>query len=225
MDRGYSQYCPVAKGAEVFAERWIPLILRNLYLGCHSFGEIHRGVPRMSRSLLSQRLAALERDGIVQRSQSPSGRGWHWYLTPAGQELNDVGIALGTWAARWMTLAPRDYDPGIVLWAWCRLLDPERLPPRRVVVRFDLRDRPKERFWLVVDRPDAELCVTPPGFDEDLIVVTDSRTLTQVHTGRLPLGEAIRAGTWQAQGPPELARALMTWGGLSPFAGVAPACE
>jgi hypothetical protein len=75
----------------------------------------------------------------------------------------------------------------------------------------------------VVDRPDAELCVTPPGFDEDLIVLTDSRTLTHVHTGRLPLGEAIRAGTWQVQGPPELARALITWGGLSPFAGVAPA--
>jgi len=112
-----------------------------------------------------------------------------------------------------------------VLWAWCRLLDPERLPTRRVVVRFDLRDRPKERFWLVVERPDAELCVTPPGFDEDLVVVTDSRTLTQVHTGRLPLGQAIRAGTWETQDPPELARALMTWGGLSPFADVVPACE
>ena len=87
-----------------------------------------------------------------------------------------------------------------------------------------LRDRPKERFWLLLDRPDAEACVTHPGFDEDLIVVTDSWTLTQVHMGRLPITHAIQDGTWEAQGPPELARALMTWGGLSPYADVAPAC-
>lgn len=223
MERGYGQYCPVAKGAEVFAERWTPLIIRNLHLGCRSFGEIHRGVPRMSRSLLSQRLAALERDGIVARLPNPAGRGWNWKLTESGEELNEVCHALGTWAARWMALAPRDFDPGIVLWAWCRLVDPERMPERRVVVRFDLCDLPKERFWLVLDRPDAEVCVTHPGFDEDLVVRTDSRTLTQVHTGRLRLGEAVRAGAWDVQGPPELARDLMTWGGLSPFAGVAPA--
>jgi DNA-binding HxlR family transcriptional regulator len=225
MTRGYGRYCPVAKGAEVFAERWTPLIIRNLHLGCRSFGEIHQGIPRMSRTLLSQRLAALERDGIVRRRRSPGGRGWHWHLTPAGQELNDVCLALGTWASRWMALAPRDDDPGIVLWAWCRLIDPERLPERRVVVRFDLRDLPRQRFWLLLHRPDAELCVTHPGLDEDLVVVTDSRTLTLVHMGRLPLGEAVGAGAWQAQGRPELARALMTWGGVSPFAEVAPALD
>jgi hypothetical protein len=93
-----------------------------------------------------------------------------------------------------MELAPRDYDPAIVLWAWCRLLDTDTMPARRVVIRFDLRDRPKERFWLLLDRPEAEVCVTNPGLDEDLIVVTDSRTLTMVHMGRLPLGEAIRGG-------------------------------
>ena len=224
MERGYGQYCPVAKGAEVFAARWIPLIIRNLHLGCRSFGEIHQGVPRMSRSLLSQRLAALERDGIVERRPSPSGRGWHWHLTACGEELNQVCMALGTWAARWMELAPRDHDPGMVLWAWCRLIQPQRLPKRRVVVRFDLRDLPGQRFWLLVERPGAEVCVTHPGFDEDLVIVTDSRTLTWVHTGRLPLGQAIESGAWEAHGPPGLVRAMMTWGGLSPFAGVAPAC-
>jgi DNA-binding HxlR family transcriptional regulator len=197
--KGYGQFCPVAKGAEVFAERWTPLIIRNLHLGCRSFGAIHQGIPRMSRTLLSQRLAALERDGIVRRRRSPGGRGWHWHLTP-GRELNDVCLALGTWASRWMALGPRDDDPGIVLWAWRRLIDPERLPERRVVVRFDLRDRPRQRFWLLLHRPDTELWVTHPGLDEDLVVVTDSRTLALVHMGRLPPGEAVGAGAWQAQG-------------------------
>ena len=58
--RTYGQYCPIARGAEIFAERWTPLIVRNLYLGCGSFGEILEGAPGLSRTLLSQRLKQLE---------------------------------------------------------------------------------------------------------------------------------------------------------------------
>ena len=43
--KGYGQYCPVAKAAEVFAERWTPLILRELLLGSSHFSDLHRGVP------------------------------------------------------------------------------------------------------------------------------------------------------------------------------------
>src|SRR3970282_1642200 len=52
--RTYGQYCPIARGAEIFAERWTPLIVRNLYLGCGSFSEILEGAPGLSRTLLSQ---------------------------------------------------------------------------------------------------------------------------------------------------------------------------
>jgi DNA-binding HxlR family transcriptional regulator len=45
---GYGQYCPLAKGAEVFAERWTPLILRELLRGSTTFNDLHRGGPRMS---------------------------------------------------------------------------------------------------------------------------------------------------------------------------------
>ncbi len=223
MTREYGQYCPIAKGAEVFAERWTPLIVRNLALGCHSFSEIHGGVPRMSRSLLSRRLQSLERDGILERRPGRNGRGWRYHLTPAGEELNEVCLGLGTWAARWLEVTPHDYDPAVVLWGWHKFIVVERLPEQRVVVRFDLRDLPKERYWLLLQRPDVEICIKHPGLDEDLIVRTDSRTLTLVHTGRLALADAVRQGDWQMHGPPELARAFPTWGGLSRFAGVAPA--
>ncbi len=222
MSRGYGQYCPIAKGAEVFAERWTPLIVRNLYLGCHSFNQIHAGVPRMSRTLLASRLAFLERNGVVERRPSPTGRGWRYHLTPAGHELTEVCLALGTWAARWLEVTPRDHDPYVVLWAWHKAIEIDRLPDRRVVVRFDLRDRPTDRFWLLLDRPEVELCIKHPGFDEDLIATTDSATLTAVHLGRLPLAEAMARGAWELQGPPELVRAFPSWGGLSRFAGVRP---
>jgi hypothetical protein len=54
--RTYGQYCPIARGAEIFAERWTPVIIRNLWLGCDSFSEILEGAPGLSRTLLAQRL-------------------------------------------------------------------------------------------------------------------------------------------------------------------------
>ena len=47
--RGYGQFCPVALGAEVFAERWTPLILRELLAGSHRFSELQRGLPGITR--------------------------------------------------------------------------------------------------------------------------------------------------------------------------------
>ncbi|HJY86760.1 MAG TPA: helix-turn-helix domain-containing protein, partial [Candidatus Acidoferrales bacterium] len=85
--RTYGQYCPIARGAEIFAERWTPLIVRNLYLGCGNFSEILEGAPGLSRTLLSQRLKQLERLGVVESAAKPDGRGHHYKLTSAGHNL------------------------------------------------------------------------------------------------------------------------------------------
>lgn len=220
MGRGYGEYCPIAKASEVLGERWTPLILRNIHLRCHTFTEIHRGCPRMSSTLLTQRLRSLERDGVIERVPAPSGRGSLYYLTPAGQELIDVIIQMGAWGARWLDLGPRDYEPDIVLWGWARFIDTDKLPSTRVVVRFDLTDRPRERFWMLVDRPESEVCVKHPGLDEDLVVTTDCVTLTDVHRGRIGFGAAIASGKIRIDGSPALARAFPSWGGLSYYAGV-----
>jgi DNA-binding HxlR family transcriptional regulator len=52
----YGQFCPVALAAEIVAERWTPLILRELLNSSHRFNDLHRGLPRISRALLAQRL-------------------------------------------------------------------------------------------------------------------------------------------------------------------------
>ena len=223
MSRGYEQYCPIAKGSEILAERWTPLIVRNLSLGCHSFSELQQGCPRMSSTLLAQRLRSLERDGVVERVPHPRGRGSRYYLTPAGHELVEVVKSLGAWGARWLELGPRDYDPSAVLWAWTRLIDVDRLPPHRVVVRFDLSDQGGRRYWMLLERPSVEVCLRDPGLDEDLVVTTDSRTLTEYHRGRLPWAAALRSGRLTVDGRRDLARALPTWGGRSSFASVRPA--
>jgi HxlR-like helix-turn-helix/SCP-2 sterol transfer family len=178
----------------------------------------------MSTTLLAQRLRALERAKVVERVTAPTGHGSRYYLTPSGQELAEVVLHMGTWGARWLDLVPADYDAGVVLWAWAKFVDADRLPPRRVVVRFDISDD-KHRYWMLMQRPESEVCVRDPGLDEDLVVTTDSVTLTDVHRGRLGFGQAARSGRLTVSGPLDLARAFPTWGGLSRYAGVKPATE
>ena len=150
--RTYGQYCPIARGAEIFAERWTPLIIRNLYLGCGSFNEILEGAPGLSRTLLSQRLKQLERLGVVESGPKPDGRGHHYELTSAGHDLFTVCRSLGEWGARWLEIAPENLDPFVALWSMCNALRRDRLPDRRVVIRFDFlarRSASRERW----DRP------------------------------------------------------------------------
>jgi len=122
-----------------------------------------------------------------------------------------------------LELAPEDYDPFVVLWAWKMHVELDRLPQPRIVIAFDLRDRPKQKFWLLLQAPEPELCIKHPGYDEDLVITTDSRTLTLVHLGRLRLADAEREGAWQIDGSPALVRGMPMWGGLySRFATIRP---
>ncbi|HVD22281.1 MAG TPA: helix-turn-helix domain-containing protein, partial [Lapillicoccus sp.] len=104
--RTYGQYCPIARGAEIFAERWTPLIIRNVQLGCETFGEILEGAPGLSRTLLTQRLKQLERLGIVESTPKAHGRGHRYQLTSSGHDLFKVCETLGEWGARWLEIAP-----------------------------------------------------------------------------------------------------------------------
>lgn len=215
VQHGYGQYCPIAKAAEILAERWTPLIIRNLMLDCHRFGEILQGCPHMSTSLLTQRLRSLERDGVISSVAATRGRGRRYFLTPAGQDLADVVLHLGSWGARWLEITPRDHDPFVALWSWARQVDVAALPPHRVVIRFEFTDRPRDRFWLLLARPRSEVCITPPGPDEHLVARTDVATLVDVQRGHLPLAEALAHGVLALDGDPVLRRALPGWGGIT----------
>jgi len=222
--RTYGQYCPIARGAEIFAERWTPLIIRNLYLGCGSFSRILEGAPGLSRSLLSQRLEQLERLGVVESAPKSGGRGRQYQLTAAGHDLFKVCQSLGEWGARWLELAPENLDPFVALWSMCNALRRDRLPDRRVVIRFDFIGRPRrERYWLLIELGDTELCKTSPGLDEDLFITAEAEAFVRWHAGRLNWAQATREGLIQLDGAPSLVRAFPTWNARSMFAHVRPA--
>jgi DNA-binding HxlR family transcriptional regulator len=222
--RTYGQYCPIARGAEIFAERWTPLIIRNLHLGCASFGKILEGAPGLSRTLLSERLKQLERLGVVRSARKPGGRGSRYELTSAGRDLFSVCQSLGEWGARWLEIAPENLDPFVALWSMCNALRRDRLPDRRVVIRFDFTGRPRrERYWLLIELGDTEICKTYRGLDEDLYVTADAEAFVQWHAGRITWTQATREGRIQVDGPPALARAFPTWNARSMFAHIRPA--
>jgi DNA-binding HxlR family transcriptional regulator len=225
--KGYGQFCPVAKAAEIFAERWTPLVLRELVCGSHRFSHLHRGVPLMSRTLLAQRLVQLEDAGIIRSAARTKGRGREYFLTPAGEELRPVIEGLGEWGQRWARsqIRPEDLDPGLLMWDIRRRVNTERLPDRRVVVQFDFRAVPKTvrspaTFWLILEQRDVDVCLKHPGFEIDLLVDADLVALTKAWMGDLRLADAMRSGLVRVEGPTALVRAFPGWLALSGFADV-----
>jgi DNA-binding HxlR family transcriptional regulator len=219
----YGQFCPVAKAAEILAERWTPLVVRELMCGSTTFNDLKRGVPLMSRSLLSTRLRELERAGVVERRPA-TGRSTHTYhLTPAGEELRAIVMGLGEWGQRWAraTVTKEDLDPTLLMWDMRRSIAIDRLPDRRTVVHFVFTDVPKsvpQRTWLVLDNPEVDVCYRDPGFDVDLIVTTPLRRMIEVWMGDVSFGESIRDGEMVIEGPRQLASKFPAWLRLSAFA-------
>jgi DNA-binding HxlR family transcriptional regulator len=216
------QYCPVNVATEILSDRWTPLILRELIVGAHTFGEIHNGIPHISRTLLSERLKQLVRNGIAERREEVPGRPQYW-LTPAGRDLEEFVFGLGEWAIRWAYFGdPTDdqLDNSHLIWRWRRGVLRERVPDRRVVVEFVLTcpSGVVERIWLVIEPHDVEACVRHPGFDVDIEVRTTSRELHRIWMGRTTIPGAIRAGTLEIDGDRSLVRAFPRWFAFSPFA-------
>lgn len=216
----YGQFCPVSRGAEVFAERWTPLILRELLNGSHRFNELQLGLARISRNLLAQRLASLTSAGVIERRPADGHRGFTYHLTAAGEELRPAVEALGAWGYRWggADLPSDQLDPVLLMWFIRRRVQVQALRHGRTVVRFDFR-RPRRSFWVRIEPPSVDLCFTDEGFDVELAVDADLAALTAVWLGRLRLADAIAAGSIRFEGGEDPRSVFSRWFGLSPFAG------
>jgi DNA-binding HxlR family transcriptional regulator len=216
----YRQYCPVARAAEVLADRWTPLIIRELVAGVRHFNEIERGLPGISRSVLAGRLRHLEDHGVVERLSGPGPHNTEYRLTDAGGELRRVLDSLGAWGARWAFGDPRpeELDPALLLWRMRRRLRASALPRQRVVIEFDFSGRGGRRIWLVIDQREASVCLRPPGFDPDLVVRADLALFYRIWVGRADYDAAVRSGQLSLDGMPALKRSFSRWWLWSPMA-------
>jgi DNA-binding HxlR family transcriptional regulator len=217
----YGQFCPVAKAMEVLDERWTLLIVRELLLGSSHFNDLRRGVPKMSPALLSKRLKSLTRAGVVERTDA--GGRTSYALTPCGQELVGVVMALSQWGTRWIgQLGDDDLDPHLLMWDMKRTVPIESWPRARTVVAFQLTGvTPKaSRWWMVVSEGQADVCDFDPGYEVAATVQTDLRTLTEIWRGDISWSRSMLDGSVSIFGVADARRAVPAWLGQSSMAAV-----
>jgi DNA-binding HxlR family transcriptional regulator len=218
----YGRYCPIALGTEVISDRWTPLILRELILGNTRFNDIARGLPGISRSLLTQRLRHLERNGVVELWPAPGGRGHEYHLTPAGKDLESVVMGLGRWAVEWLydEMEPQNTDPTVLLWWMHRRINEAELPLSRAVVEFAFTAPERCTFWMVFEHGEASVCLQHPGFEPDVVVTTTTGALAAVFQGLESWKHAVATDAIRIEGPARLVRSLPRWFLGSPFTDV-----
>jgi DNA-binding HxlR family transcriptional regulator len=217
----YGQFCTVARGAEVLGELWTPLVVRELLCGSRRFNEIRRGVPRMSATLLTQRLRKLEEIGVLERRRGKWG--WEYHPTQAGEELRPIVVGLGHWGARWIgsRLKAAQLDAGFLMWDIRRFAQLDKFPAgQRVVVQFRFTDAPRgeRQWWLVVENRTADLCRDDPGHEVTVVVESTVRALTEVWTGDSNPEKAMLAGQLSVLGAGRRGQMLWRWLGRSMFA-------
>jgi DNA-binding HxlR family transcriptional regulator len=224
MQGSYKQFCPVAMASEILCTRWTVLVLRELVSGSTRFNDLRRGLPRMSPALLSQRLKELEAAGIVRRTAVPKESGVYEYnLTASGKELEPLVLGFGKWGQRWIQskLSLQHLDAPLLMWDMRRNLDTTPMPEKRSVIHFQYPEQPaSQRIWWLLVEPDAgcDLCSIDPGFDVDLYVSTDLKTMTAIWMGIDSVRSALGAKRLMLTGDRKLASNMQTWLGLSPFA-------
>src|SRR5246500_3954192 len=218
MSASYGQFCPIAKASEIFATRWTPLSVREMMTGVHSFNDIRRGVPLISRAVLVARLRELEDHGVIERRpRGADGAGHEYWLTPAGEGLRVVMHALGQWGMTYTRdrIKRSDLDPALLIWGLRKRVDLSTLPDRRVVLRFEFSGVPASRtkfriMWLILGGSGVDVCLKDPGFVVDLIFRSDIRDLVAVYLGYVEWRDFARKRL-PIEGDPRLATQLPRW--------------
>jgi DNA-binding HxlR family transcriptional regulator len=203
----YAQFCPVAKAAEVFGDRWTPIIMRELCFGTRGFGELLDAAPLISRTVLAQRLKQLAQAGVIYIDAKPKGKGHLYRLSPAGEDFRAVVELMSVWGQRWGQglIGPDDLDPQMLVWGMRRQIDPAEIPAQGFVIRFDFRGIPKTnrslRYWWLVLRPeDIEVCLKAPSRNVDVVIGADLAAFTRVWLGYAGLAAALESGKISLQG-------------------------
>lgn len=176
----YNQHCGLAAALDVIGERWTLLIVRALLPGAARFSEIQAQLPGIGTNLLSARLKALTRRGLVEKPESRTGG---YRLTPKGEALRTLVHQLAVWG--------RDYLPGPgaahhPLWTMFNIeaaFRPERAEGVDAVVEFRAAG---EAFHLVIRRQTCR-AVAGPAMHADVSIhsanehILGDRARLQIH--------------------------------------------
>ena len=221
----YGQFCPVAKATELLGEKWMLLIIRELFLGTHRYNDFQRALSRISPTLLTKRLRQLEKAGVIVKKLPQGRRSHEYFLTPAGKELEPIVGQLASWGMRWAQsqLSDDELDVEFLMWDIRRRLQTDYLPDGETVLCFIFDGLPQfDQWWLVVRDGEVDLCTENPGKDVDLYLRTTLRKLVEVWKGDLEIKMAIRNEVIKTQGNKTIEKSISDWLGICLYADIRP---
>ncbi|TXS95969.1 helix-turn-helix transcriptional regulator [Parahaliea maris] len=225
-ESGYGQFCPISKALEILGEKWTLLIIRELLMGGTRFNELQRGLASISPSLLTRRLASLEQDGLLAKRKIAGQKGYEYFPTESCKELLPVLEQVGSWGMRWArnNLVENDFDIELLMLYMERSIDPEKLPGRQAVICFNFTDVTEfQRWWVVVEEEDVDVCVHDPGKEVDVYINVELRAMCELWMGDVSYRRAQADKRLQLLGDPALTRSIGSWITPSIFAGIEPA--
>ncbi len=196
----YAQFCALARAAELLGERWTLLILRDLFVGPQRFSALRRSLRGVSPSVLSERLAQLERRGLIRRRALPPPAACAVYeLDQNGRALEPALRELARWGARFLLPAqPGDYlEPSSAVAALAAFVRRAPSPPGTVELRIP--DGPREHVLFVRGGRRGTRLSRQPG-PSDLVVSASVLPLLRVLTGLQRPAEALASGELRASG-------------------------
>jgi DNA-binding HxlR family transcriptional regulator len=213
--KSLGQFCSIARALEILGERWSLLVVRELLCGSETFGDIQRGIPRISRTMLSARLRELCDAGILTRGGTQALPVYR--LTPSGQELAPIVMEIGRWGQRWLSreFPVEQMDIDALLWDMQRRVCKEKLPVHPFVIRFEvLETKGKQtRRFMLMRKNEVSLCSANAGFPEKIEVRTPSEPLFAWWRGDIEFATAQQVGlkVTSLQGSATMAKAFPNW--------------
>jgi DNA-binding HxlR family transcriptional regulator/putative sterol carrier protein len=203
----YQQYCALARTLDVAGDRWTLLIVRELTPGPRRFTDLLDGLPGVSRNLLTERLRALERDGIIARQELPPPAARQVYeLTDDGRDLATAMAPLIAWGARRIG----DRKPGETFrarWpavAMAGLADREAAKGVSETYQYLVGD---SAFRFTVDDGSIELHDGRAG-NPAVTWTTDEETWADIASGKITASSAAVTGALTIAGDPQAAKRL-----------------
>lgn len=206
--RTYNQYCATARTLDLVGERWTLLLIRELLTGPKRFGDLQHSLRGLGTGLLAARMKHLEREGLVQKvTLPPPARTPAYALTPAGEDLEPVVLALARWGLTWAMDEPRDqenFHPGWAVLGLKACFDAEAAAGLRALYEFRVEE---EVFHARIDDGTIET-LHGPAQHPDVVITTSRKTFRDITASRSTLAEAIGDGAASASGDQQALRRL-----------------
>src|SRR3990170_2361056 len=194
----YSQFCALARAAEILGERW------TLLIGPKRFTDLLSRLHGISTSVLTERLSRLEEAGLTRRAYlEPPAASTVYELTEHGRALEPAVLQLIRWGARFLLPArPDDHrEPDWLRLALAAYAATTPTPAR--TYRLRVRDGGSEASIRVAGGPDGT-SVTPDTAPAGVSIVADMETTLSLMSGRLDVREAVRTGVIQVEGDQDI---------------------